>query len=57
MEILSILVFRNVEKCPTSIISKLTQLLEKGRIKLDGRYSYEDGDLYRVHGRLMENKF
>lgn len=53
----SILVFQNVEKCPTSIISKLTQLLENGRIKLDGRYGYENGNLYRVHGSLLENSF
>ncbi|MEC2075952.1 AAA family ATPase [Metabacillus fastidiosus] len=53
----TIIVFRNIEKCPTFIISKLTQLLEGGKVKLNGRYGYENGDLYRVHGRLLENSF
>lgn len=50
-------VFTNVDQCPQDLRLQMNQLVTDGRIKLDGRYVYQNGALQKVEGSLVSNSF
>lgn len=50
-------VFQNIDQCPQDIRLQMNQLVTEGRIRLDGRYSYQNGSLHKVEGMLVSGSF
>ncbi|MEI3613563.1 AAA family ATPase [Pseudogracilibacillus sp. SO30301A] len=50
-------VFKNVDQCPQDLRLQMNQLVTEGRIRLDGRYHYQNGSLHKVEGMLVSGSF
>lgn len=49
--------FKNIDQCPQDLRLQMNQLVTEGRIRLDGRYSYQNGSLHKVEGMLVSGSF
>lgn len=50
-------IFTNVEACPQDLRLAMNQLVTDGKVKLDGRYIFDNGELHKVQGRLVSGSF
>lgn len=50
-------IFKNIDACPQDLRLAMNQLVTDGKVKLDGRYVFEQGELHKVQGRLVSGSF
>ena len=52
-----VIIFEQLETAPPQILANLSQLIVTGKIKLQSRYVYRNGELVELYGRLTDESF